>query len=370
MTIPAVSFGSYVRDPTHTTLYFATSVKAFPNMFIFREASNSYLLITLKKTTFLNGLKQLGGAAQVLTAIERKLQFKSFPADAFAKLPGVKLERMTFAYLYIALMKLGLTEEYFRRIIGEPPSSGEAKADYKMGNAKIFFSQGMQLSRKKATSDILLKSRKVLASKGFEYLITEGIIRVRKLPPGRAGEYAVGTGELAISNEARFTSDMVHTVCHELAHKLEDKYLSDSQKKIIAEVFSQNLTTAGKAEIDKKKLKDGAKLNVSGHPATISKDWILVDGKKLGKASLKGAWVLAPIINGEYAGAHSTILNEKNAFDFGLGTAQSDSKWFTSNYARTDLHEFFAELFASYMLGQAGAIQTKWLDRLLAANKK
>lgn len=378
-------WGSF-QTPGVTTIFLATSAKSVPNTVIFRHGAESFTLVEISKNKFLELTKQLRILSPEIQAAVARIyyrkpkEFTEVDIKSVSRFPEIfKVTKLNFAQLHAKLTKKGWPQSAIEKLIGVPPQGTEIKADYKFDNAKIYLPDGMQKSRQQIIFKTLIEAKKGLAKFGFDYLITNGIIKVMKLPPRKLGQYMVGTSEFQISSETKaLTESGLHIIYHELNHKLYHEFMKPDARRLVSDTYNQ-VVKGAKSEFNPKSIQMGKIITHSGlnepelkgiqyrlHKFTKEQ---VAEYKKLGATLTSTGWYAINL--DKNAPTIKRVLPIGNRMEaFGLYTKAEASEWFPSEYAKSTSEEFFAELFASYIQGTTAKLQTEWMKRILKPYQK
>jgi hypothetical protein len=159
------------------------------------------------------------------------------------------------------------------------------------------------------------------------------------------------------ANLKNFKAEAVKTVIHELAHRLQTKFMSGKQ----SEVNAMYRTIASKSrDRDREKLKA-----LLGNPELMPKPGdTLEDGGKLFQVErVVYDTVILHLVEEPRAKAKINIL--AYARKKGINIETPNNSGFVTNYAATNADENFAEMVSYYCVGELAQDQVELLEKLL-----
>lgn len=347
--------------------------------------SNSYTIVTIKsrtiekRSTDLYRDKLLGQQKENLTDDEKKF-IVAYNAvrkgnvddiEALNKIGKVREinDRATFYKFITTDLKMPL--QVFEKYFGSPP---ELKDEFiKFRDARVFFPDNIRASNKKTMLGLIAKLDDLLSAKKLDYLI-HGDIRFVRLGGNIAGNYSSKSKDMRISPNAKKTKRVVFTIIHEFGHKLhyeylENKSIEDKYNELRSEGFKYNSYTEQDSEIEqiKQQIKPGMSLNYKGRKKRFKRPsgYIItaVEGDRFQAAASERphenimSGKLSSIINNRWEIENvNNIVSEKSYEETGA--------WFPSKYSQKDYIEWFAELFAYYVLDLLTGPPAKWMESM------
>lgn len=278
--------------------------------------------------------------------------------DYFTVMKKTKSELMTYMVQEQTMPYSSFVDEF-----GEVENTNTPK--YK--NASLIFPIKMRQSRKDNLMDILAATDAVLSRKNVGYLIEDGIIQFDNIGNGTEGEYHYDTATpiLKIDPKTLKNETTIHTIIHELGHKLWYEYMTNQQHTEVDEVFDMHVKNA-KAVFSKEDIKKlatiGASYEYIGKLAKRKKfnpyEVTKYDGKDITLVSTPFDGLIMTIT----AEPHSLVGGWKiNGKQISMRTVNTDS-WAVTHYAKTNSHEFFSETFAHYCLGFLHGEPLAWIQ--------
>lgn len=259
---------------------------------------------------------------------------------------------------------------YFEKYFGDVPEALDDES-VSFHNARIFVPNNMSKRALNSNLAVLESAYTLLEEHNLEWLI-QGTIRFQKLPKNVGGSYNLGTGELNVAPNMQRNSRTIFTLLHELGHKLEWEFLDSNLKDVLEKKYEDLLhyenhryeptMEAQMAMIQAMEaIQPGMEFKYVGRKSFLSKDKDYVVTK------------IEPIDAKQIFMVHAanTSNPEKTAFTIQLEGLFNQNRfklpdsvkipslelhdyvtdgWFVSDYAMTNRHEWWAEIFAFYTM--------------------
>lgn len=239
----------------------------------------------------------------------------------------------------------------------------------KFKQATLIFPDGMRESRKKELIQLVRHAEVFLEKRGLSYLINTGIIHFLHTTKAH-GLYHVETKELRVNPRVRDSLDTIKTIVHELSHKLEHEIMSDSDKDAIRFQWGNLRKLHTYSEPEWPALQSNDKLNYIGSSRKIKKlnpfRLLTLPGTKDRVTAMSSQSSVVHIPKASFL-AGDWVINGKH-FKHNLH-GETDA-WFVTKYSTTSPFEWFAELFAAYIMNRVNGEPKQWIERLLAKYKK
>jgi hypothetical protein len=239
----------------------------------------------------------------------------------------------------------------------------------------------------KAANEILGAVYQLLDKAG-EVEVFGGDIRFIKLPHNISGQYSV-TNDNIVANQSMkgANADSVYTLLHEYGHKKMHTSMDRATVKEIdtkygelrrsGETYMQDIDYATAVHHAISKFQTGQHLHYRGRQKQYARDpdYVIKSiDKNKASASLAIAsdpsrvvveYPLTMFLNPrkwETAGMDLTPPKEKPK-----SKVKTDN-WFPTEYSQTDSHEWWAEMYSFYILGNLGGEPAAWMQGMLHGN--
>ena len=334
---------------------------------------------------------QASGSDEAYLSMIGMLESLSLTADQVRSigkhLPAkiVELNGRPRIYKYLTT-DLGLPEQVYLDTFGAPPEMGEDEF-VQFHNARLFLPDTMKPNNIKAANEILGSVYQLLDKAG-EVEVFGGDIRFIKLPHYTAGQYSV-TNDNIVANQSMkgANAESVYTMLHEYGHKkmhtsmdraaveeIDTKYDELIQS---GETYMQDIDYATAVHHAISQFQIGQQLHYRGRQKQYARDpdYVIKSiDKNKASASLAIAsdpsrvvveYPLTMFLNPrkwETAGMDLTPPKEKPK-----SQVKTDN-WFPTEYSQTDSHEWWAEMYSFYILGNLGGEPAAWMKGMLHGN--
>lgn len=277
----------------------------------------------------------------------------------------------------LLVKKFGMGEQAFAKYFW-PIDQHIVLADAKHEDTNIFFPSNLKEVRRIVLLHLIRRVDRYLSRKGFGYLIKKGKINFLKISSSKTlGYYDYVSRELRVDPASDNNDRVARTIAHELAHKLWYEYMSKDDHVKIDQQFWR-LKSFGKTykhDIGDVTFAVGQRLGYVGRKRTFKQNspYMITKVETVG-GKLK---IYATSKNNEYskiAGVPENFVNGNWVLDGKIiykpeGVNKTDG-WFVTAYAMTKTEEFFAELFAFYMLDLLHGEPFKWMEEILSPYRK
>lgn len=264
-----------------------------------------------------------------------------------------------------------------------------------IGDSRVLFPDNMRPSRKQNISKLISATNKVLENSGFGYLTATDILIAPIPKSSTIGLYYPDTKQIRIDPATRALKSSLHTMVHEYGHKYWYEFMDEKAKQLVIEKFKE--ISANDSEKMRASLRRQS-MSYDIQTANLEKlnDYITTIGNSIAvgdtleykgrKHNLKKYSPYTVINIGDHASGQKHIqVKSTNGYSIFSGTIggfvnnkfflngkelkveledtnknlyTDDGKmvaldsWFPSVYSKKDHEEWFAEVFAFYLLGQ------------------
>lgn len=309
----------------------------------------------------------------------------------------------TKAKLFHYLSTQGMSAELFEDYFGSVPQEAEEHAE-QIDNASVYFPANMRPKRKQMLRQFLHTTHEILERNGLGYIFA-GQIVFAPLRGNHIGNWHPVTRQMRIQPDTTNDKRNLFTLLHEYGHKFLDtelggrKAVADDFVKVIkaghhyrAEDLLRNVRWAAEEiirpglQLEKvgrtsKSMVHGSIwevtkvipwINASGHATRqFHASRIGEDGKPVREAGIRGP-VLAlldrknwKLLNANWESSEIPDISDIKGFKARLVSDQ----WFPTGYSETDPEEWWAELFALYMLDNLRGEPKNFVRRMLATGR-
>lgn len=193
--------------------------------------------------------------------------------------------------------------------------------------------------------DIEIKLNKI----GQQQLLYGKIYFVKTISGGTLADYVFSSDEIRVKTFKRADDQIIKTMCHELGHRLYDKFIKD--KRVILLKFLDE-TKKGKS-FNYFKVIPGEKIkSPENNIYTIESDGykILYMSKETTNKKVKYKMKKSELYKFEF-------LDRK--------VEKEESIWFPTQYSRKDEQEWFSEIFAFYCMGLLKQPVVDWIKGII-----
>lgn len=244
----------------------------------------------------------------------------------------------------------------------------------KIGDTELIFPDNMRGKRIEEITRLVTEANKVIENAGLDILTKVRMI-VASINGKIIGLYYPQTKNIKIDPSANATKTAMKTILHEYGHKWYYEQLSPQGKEIVYNKYMEVSKKVPQKEISPERAKELTQyaMNVKSLLQTIKPgDEIGYVGKS---RKFKEAAPYAVVYNTiqelsiisqvrktySLTGKSQSFINngfthngKLLAVDRGPGTTgpEIEPGWFPTEYSRKDGHEWYAELFAHYLMGQ------------------
>ena len=292
----------------------------------------------------------------------QSLQYMSIHSDIF-NIKEINGRGRMFVYMTTTL---GMSVGMFERNLGEVPEIDEGYID--VYGARLFFPENMRPKRKEGFVDLFRQLHKMFYAHSFINLIA-GDVRFVKLTGNTLGLYYLATNDIRIKPTAQANNRLLFTMIHEHGHRYWYQFSSEEARKTVRETFTQlqkggeNYVNPNEDSIKQRQqdfydqIEIGSTVNYKGRKGAFKRHTpMTVKNKEGGNLYLKSG--IRDIVAA--SGSAAAFMNNQWDFegveiqpveDHELHTYGQDSEqWFPTQYSMQDPEEWFAELFALYIM--------------------
>jgi hypothetical protein len=226
--------------------------------------------------------------------------------------------------------------------------------------ARVLFKDNVKDEKRKEILGYLDTVRKRLESHGFGYIFPGDTV-IADLAETKAGWYYSAPKEIHIDPDAG--KEVIEVLYHEYGHKLWHEHMSEEQKQIVKDTYAAEkksvVSTKDLGKFYRRLFNKNTKIMKDGKPRGIYKmgpSYLTLD---MGMRVWEIPWANVPK---HTYGDGSPIPTPK-----GYG---KESSMFPTEYSKTKDTEWFAEIFAFYLMDKATEEINKFLVDLLARKGK
>lgn len=237
-------------------------------------------------------------------------------------------------HYFLAKQKMHPTD--FIELFGEISLENVEDVDnfkYKKWDIELF--KGVKIDKEKIIQLLDLVESK-LSSKGFSNLCYGKVVFVRTMTGRTLADYLHTSDLMRIKTFKRLDNEMIKTIIHELGHRLYYKFGID-KRKVYNEFF------------DSKMKEDGTFKMIKGERVKINKVEFVVE------EDLRDSFIAKPFqLDKEDLSKFQTTFKIKKVpeIEFLDREVKIEKNYFPTSYSETKDTEWFAELFAFYVLGK------------------
>jgi hypothetical protein len=297
----------------------------------------------------------------------------------------VELNGRPRIYKYLTT-DLGLPVQVYLDGFGQPPEMGEDEF-VQFHNARLFVPDTMKPNNVKAATNTLEIVYQHLDRAG-EVEVFGGDIRFIKLPHHIGGQYSLTNDNIVVNQNMKGAdADAVYSLIHEYGHK---KMHTSMDRATVKEIEGKYMELLGSgesymADLDyasavldaTSKFEVGQQLHYRGRQKQYARDPDYViksidtnrSSANLARASdpnrVMVEYPLYMLLNPkkwESEGMDLTPPKEK------LNSEQKSDGWFPTEYSQSESHEWWAEMYAFYILGNLSGEPAAWMRGMLHGN--